>query len=459
MIEYVFYAVVVASALMAWGNWRTAIYLCILLDIVRDPVRKLTPGHSTLITVSVNVLWLAISIVVLVQERRRIAEMIRQYPQLKTAVILLVLALVPGAVMAVIHFQSGWQLALVGAASYMALVPGILIGYAFPRSAADIIRFLAFYCIANSLVLIGGVAEYLHWGWAGLGGIDIHWIRNRSGYTVDLISGFYRSPDIMGMHAAGVCLFALVLVIAGTRRGRYAWFLPAVWGIVLMLLAGRRKMIGIPLVFAVSFVYLMYRRTGKAFRAAWYLAASAAIIILVFAFASNLGVSAHYMTYASSIWAEEGTKRGTGVWDAVLGTLDQNGVLGRGLGTATQGSHYIKGGGGTWQEDGGSRLFVELGLIGVVLFAIAGWRLIRVCQSALRVLPPQSHVFRLQVGLMSVVAGNLASFIISHQAYSGDPTSVCLVLLCLGSALALPEVAMAGRPAGLGVRKQGAGRI
>ncbi len=448
MIEYAFYAIVAAAALVALWNWRAALYVCILLDIARDPVRKMAPGHPLLITLSINAVWVAIAIGVLAQERRRIAEMTRRYPKLKTAAMLLVVAIVPGAVTATIQFESGWQLALMGAASYLAVVPGILIGYVFPRSIADITRFLAFYCIANSVALIGGVAEYLHWGWAGLGGIDIHWIRTRSGYTVDLINGFYRSPDIMGMHAAGVCLFGLVLILAGTRRGRYAWFLPVTWGTVLMLLAGRRKMIGIPVVFAVSFMYFMFRRTGKVFRVAWYLAASGAAIVLVFAFSDKLGISANYTTYASSLWTREGTERSSaGLLDSVLTTFAQSGVFGRGLGTATQGGRYISGKAAAWQEDGGGKLFVELGLIGVALLACAGWHLIHVCRSALRVLLPDSPALPLQVGLMSVVVGNLASFIISHQAYSGDPTSVCLVLLCMGSALSLPEVAMAGRPA------------
>jgi hypothetical protein len=382
------------------------------------------------------------------QERQRLAVMARRHPQLQTAARLLVAALVPGAVMATINFESGWRLALLGGASYLALIPGILIGYAFPRCLAEITRFLAFYCIVNSVALISGVAEYAHWGWPGLGGVgSFTWFRDRPGYRVELISGFYRSPDLLGMHAAGVCLFALVLVVAGSRRDRFAWFLPVIWGTVLLLLAGRRKMIGIPIVFAMSFVYLMFRRTGKAFRAVWYLAAGATAMVLVFVFATELGLSKSYTTYASSLWTQEGTGRSsTEVLDSVLTTLDQSGVFGRGLGSATQGSHHIMSGGVTWQEDAGGKLFVELGLLGVALFACAAWLLIRTCGSALRAFPPESTAFRLQAGLMSVVAGNVASFIVSHQAYSGDPTSVCLVLFCLGSVLALPGVLAAGQP-------------
>ncbi len=55
---------------LGWGfhvsmrrvNWRRAIYFAIIFDVIRDPVRKLDPEESVLITVSVLVLWVMISI-------------------------------------------------------------------------------------------------------------------------------------------------------------------------------------------------------------------------------------------------------------------------------------------------------------------------------------------------------------------------------------------------------------
>jgi hypothetical protein len=114
-------------------------------------------------------------------------------------------------------------------------------------------------------------------------------------------------------------------------------------------------------------------------------------------------------------------------------TLKQSGVFGYGLGTATQGAYHLTGQYTSWQEDGGGKLFVELGVPGVLLLAAAGWLVLREMYAALQRCTPESQEFRLKAGLAAVLAGNAASFLISHQAYSGDPTSICLVLFCLGA--------------------------
>jgi dienelactone hydrolase len=38
-----------------------------------------------------------------------------------------------------------------------------------------------------------------------------------------------------------------------------------------------------------------------------------------------------------------------------------------------------------------------------------------------------------------VLIANLACFLVSHQAYSGDPSSVTIVGFCLGVLLSLPQ--------------------
>ena len=53
-------------------------------------------------------------------------------------------------------------------------------------------------------------------------------------------------------------------------------------------------------------------------------------------------------------------------------------------------------------------------------------------------LPPTSPHILLQLGLVSVVVGDAASFAISHQQFSGDPVSALLVTLQIGMVLGLP---------------------
>ena len=136
MIETVFYAAVIATLFVALQNWRAALYIAVVLDVVRDPVRKLGETHSVAITQSVSVIWLVVAVSVLLRERRRLASMPRRYPRLKTAAGVLILALTPGFIISLVTYESGWKLALLGAVSYLGLIPGVLIGYAFPRSIA-----------------------------------------------------------------------------------------------------------------------------------------------------------------------------------------------------------------------------------------------------------------------------------------------------------------------------------
>ncbi len=144
-------------------------------------------------------------------------------------------------------------------------------------------------------------------------------------------------------------------------------------------------------------------------------------------------------------------------------TVKQVGILGAGLGTATQGRYYLgiqtsrsqRG----WQEDGVSRLFMEFGLPGVLMLGMAGMLMIKVLYDSLKLVPATSTVQALQIGMLSCVMGNAASFAISHQQYSGDPVSALMVTIMAGIVLGAPRIlcAAAGRGASQIRAEAGAG--
>ena len=70
-----------------------------------------------------------------------------------------------------------------------------------------------------------------------------------------------------------------------------------------------------------------------------------------------------------------------------------------------------------WQEDGISRLFRELGLIGVILIAFAARSLLQTARTAVQLVPADDSIGTLQMGLLAIVAANAASFVASHQQY------------------------------------------
>ncbi|MCA9034523.1 MAG: hypothetical protein KDA91_05300 [Planctomycetaceae bacterium] len=446
-LEVAWYSMVALACLMSVADWRKGIYVGILIDVLRDPVRKLLPEQPVLITLSGAIVWGVIVFAAVSSQQGSLRELYRQYPRLKQAMLLLALAIIPAAGLTTISYSRGWLVALIGASSYVLPAIGVLAGYAFLRGEAQVKRLLRWYIIVNMIMLVSVPMEYLEWNIPALGGIEYDWIRYRTGYIVDLMCGWYRSPDIMGLHAAHVIMFSLLLAIRSRTESQLLWLGPVLFAGFCVLVSGRRKMIGVPLVFLTAYVgigmFLGMRRLNRLAGYSLMTALTGAAIAVIFWDPSQ---SSEYTDFASSLFTEGASRSNEVIVGSTIGTLQQLGILGAGLGTATQGRYYVwkpREGPRTWQEDGVSRLFVEFGVPGVLLLCIAFVLVLTAMLRALRSCRPQSNEQLLQVGLISVVIGDAASFAISHQQFSGDPVSGLLVTLLVGMVLRFSRLAPA----------------
>lgn len=441
MLTNLYFAGLALACLYALSNWRGAVYLAIALDFARDPVRKLDPNESIYITVSVLGLWGIITLSAWSQSQASIQIALRSHPKLLKAFKLLVAAIIPGSAISLILYSQGYKLVALGVVSYLAPSAGVLLGLVLPRSGADIRRLLRFYCIVNGAALSGVVFEYLEMPIAGLGGMKgMEWIRHSGNEIVDLIGGFYRSPDIMGLHAAQVVMFCLILTVNRPGKTSFAWIALAIFGGVCLVLSGRRKMLGMPLVWGACFSLLCYLRGVKRFDfVAIPIAGIAAAFVGTYLVTTQEFVENEYANYATTLFTNGADRSQELVSRSIRGTLYQSGVLGSGLGSSTQGNYHVVGShvAKGWQEDGISRLFKELGIIGVILACASGVTLLGGLRDSAQRVPLSGSDALLQLMLFSVVVANLASFIISHQQYSGDPPSALIVLLVLGMALAV----------------------
>jgi len=447
MITELYYAALALSCFVALSNWRQAIYFAILLDFVRDPVRKLDPNESVLITVSVLILWGVIAVSAYRQSPAQMAIARQRHPKIFEAVRLMVYAVIPGSLLALVLYSGGYKMVALGSVSYLAPAAGIMLGYLLGSEEQTVTRILRFYCIVNGIALTSVLAEYAELGWPLLGGLrGMVWIRYSGQETVDLIGGFYRSPDIMGLHAAQVVMFSLTLSFQRGRSWSPIWIALALFGGLCLLLSGRRKMLGMPLVFLAALALFCNRRGIRQFQQKLIpLVALAGIVVGIFLVSTDDYVATEYMNYASTLFTDGVNRYDEVVRGSVIVTLVQSGVLGEGIGSATQGAYHIVGRQKSgWQEDGVSRVFRELGVIGVVLVVLAGLRLIGGMMSAVRRTPIDGAPATLQLCLIAIVIANLASFTVSHQQYSGDPPSALLVLIMLGMALALCPLAPGG---------------
>ncbi len=237
-------------------------------------------------------------------------------------------------------------------------------------------------------------------------------------------------------------MFSMILTAYRPQRPSYGWVLLIVFGALCLLLSGRRKMLGMPLVFLGVVAVLAYVRglknVGRTFIPLVGLSVIVGGGLLIF---NDDFVADEYVNFASTLFTDGATRSEEIVVGSVISTIQQSGVIGAGIGSATQGSYHVTGGftSKQWQEDGVSRVFKELGVWGVLCIAYAGLSLIAVCRLRVQSLSERSGLATLQLMLFAAVIANLFSFTISHQQYSGDPPSAIIVLMLLGMALSIRD--------------------
>jgi Ca2+/Na+ antiporter len=279
--------------------------------------------------------------------------------------------------------------------------------------------------------MIGTPLEYLRVEWRALGTVAIgENMRFMTGLSIRLLSGFYRAPDIMGWHAALLTMIGVIMAVR-TRsfRSGWIWMLVAGWGFVNCLISGRRKALYMVAVFTVIFLWRYFRRLSTT------QAVSFAVLGLVMMFVTtkvSQNEESSVYTKAASTTQEELWGRLEG---GLSGTVEQAGIMGAGLGTATQGVyHVLREDTGTtlgWQEGGLGKLAIELGVPGLMAVAMLGliMFLTMLKISAYPDVPGSSQLAR--AALFGIIVSNVVEFMVSAQAYS-DPLLALLTAFLIG---------------------------
>jgi hypothetical protein len=362
-----------------------------------------------------------------------------RYPRFHGHLALFLVALLPGAVALLPYGSDGIRLGALGALGYVSPVFALLVGYAFARDGRDVRRLLAFYCAFSAVVLVGGALEYVRAfpesPLLGTRVLGTFWIRHVSwGYDIELMSGFYRSPDLMGWHAATTVMLSLALALDGRAGPRWLWATLAAWGSLLALLSGRNKMILMPVVWG-AVVALAALRSGRGANVVRLGAVAGAAVLAALLATGHVPLEADYV-YNARVASEgvlERLDKETTV--SLLSTLRQSGFWGDGLGIASQGRQHlgleVRGG---WQESGLSKLLVELGVPGfLAALLLAGSTAVALRRGAVGRSAHEKDA-ALQVSLYAFLAANAACFVVSHHAFS-DGTLIVLTGTVLGIAL------------------------
>ncbi len=449
MILLLFGGILLTSMAVAFTNWRHGWMAAIVCGILQDPVRKLTPGTPAALSMSIVAVYGVILFAALASLQSNRIDFSKRFPNLYSTIVLFLVMLVFAALNGLATFGLGsWMVPALSLLIYMLPIPAVLLGYAWLQREEQLVRFFVFYAIVTSIALVGTPLEYFRVFESPVLGVVAMpggYIRHLPGLQIRMLSGIYRAPDIMAWHAATLTAIGAVMAVRTRVFTRaWPWIAVAAWGFLNCLISGRRKAVYMVAIFGLAFVWRYMRR----------MTTTQVVLVLTLGLAVGLvmrevGAREHSEVYTrgTKTTTEEVLQRLEG---GVLSTLEQQSLLGAGLGAATQGIRHVSGRESDfgWQEGGLAKLAAELGLPGLLVVALVGWTLLRMMLriTAVGDIPGTSQVFR--VGLFGLVVANIGNFLASAQAYS-DPVLTLMTAFfvgCLFATAALDERLAAAAP-------------
>lgn len=442
---------------LAFADWRLGIYLMLVAGMLQDPVRKLMPEAPVYMVLAFLPIFVALCLNFF-SRGRPWARFLGNFPTLGPRIMFFGFTLLLAVIVVLAkHGIEAWKVAAIGMIGYGFPLLAVVVGFWLIRNAAALKRLILFYCVCTGVLLVGGLLEHWHvlphWRALGTTVLGMTWVRHVPGYVVQLTSGFYRSPDLLGWHAALLVMFSLSMsLLAKSLVGKVSWMALATWGIVILLITGRNKMIFMPAIF-IAVVALAYMYKGNVARSLTTLTAGLMAVGLFWATNTQMNLEDEYLLYvgvgSSTATARLSSSGIRSIWT----TFEQSGFFGEGMGAAATGARFGGASGiKTWQESGTSKVMVELGVMGFIAALLFSLAVFRALITLLRGMPPQAPDSLLFVGLLGILIANLASFVVSHQAF-GDPFIVVLSGLLLGVALSAPRWLTAGAQRRVGVQR------
>jgi hypothetical protein len=419
-VTVLFVAFMLLSAAIALVDWRRGWLLALLVGVLADPARKLTPGTPVAMTFSIVAIYLVIIFAAQKTLQTHAREFTLRFSNLFGGLTVVLFFLFLAAVNGLFTFGlEGWKAPALGLFLYCAPVPAVILGYAYLQREEQLYDLFRYYAIVTSIAMIGTPLEYFYLPWRALGTVALSEGNYRmiTGLTIRLLSGFYRGPDIMGLHAAILTMIGLIMTLRQLRgRSTWIWMLVTGWGFLNCLLSGRRKAIYMIVVFVAAFLWRYFRRLSAVHVISFL--ALGLVTMFVIGRVSRDEESSVYTQGAATTQDEIYSRLEGGL----RGTVEQSGIMGSGLGTATQGAYHVLNESGVarlgWQEGGLGKLAAELGVPGLIAVALLGAAMMITMLkiSAHPDVPGSSQLTR--AALFGIVVANVVEFMVSAQAYS-----------------------------------------
>lgn len=451
MIASVFFLFLAVACVRVITDSRQALVLMLLVGFVQDMVRKLTPGEPVLFIVMVGVLFSAVLLGVWV--RRGFFDSLEPFlswsTRLREPLLLFVAILIAQFIYSVVLY-SNLIVALIGLATYLAPFLAVIVGYALANNVDGIRRFLMIYVCFGIFVAVTVVASF--YGFDSLvlkevgAGLKIY----DQGTVLKSHAGIMRTGEVAAWHiATTACL--IVTLAATSEKPRSVLIIIALVAFLLLAIAltGRRKMVMMVVIFISGFfISILYYR--KTLDAKYFFSFMAAGIGLWFGYEifglENYNESLrNYIARGSTVFTDASGRFVELGISPIQWAYNRVGILGGGLGIASQGSYLfnvanVAGGSG---EGGLGKIMVELGLPGLLsviwlVYSVAG----HVDLSLRLSLKPRidPRLMPLMLSLAVLLAGNAVTFSVATQVY-GDFFILILLGLMGGFVFALPKLA------------------
>lgn len=410
-------AFLAAACVYALVDWRRGWLLVVFCGVLQDPVRKLTAGSPVVVSFLVVALYGTILFSARNEILRNLSDFARRFGNVYASILAFVFILFVAALNGVFTYGfEKWQVPLLSLFTYCVPLVAALLGYTWLQREEWLYRYFRVYAGLTSIALVGTVLEYMRVQSRvfGMVAFEGDFIRHLPGIQIRLLSGIYRGPDVMAWHAAMLTCIAIAMTLrAGMTKLALLWGSVAMWGFFNCMIAGRRKALYTVAVFAIAFVW----------RYAWRLKTSQVlalfgVLVALYGVVHHLASDEQTSVYAAGAVAtqDELTSRLEG---GAIETFRQFGLMGAGLGAATQGVYHLLGSHNIgWQEGGLGKLAVEVGLPGILALLVIGWIVLRLLLRLTSIgdVPGSSQFVR--AALFGLVVGNIAAFMASAQAYT-----------------------------------------
>lgn len=424
--------------LVSLSDWRKGLLVMLLIGVLQDVLRKLTPGIPSYYIVWSMAIYMGVFVTaILSRALPPLSTLFLGDRAVRTAWTLFGFVLVLHLANAFFRWGSV-AVPILGAIFYLGPPLAMLLGFAYMNSESRLRRFFLVYLLifVPTALTVFLSPEYKDM-WPVLREIGSFVGRELLIYDVDTVlesySGVLRVGEIAAWHAATAASFLMVFAVldkTNRRRILYVLLIAALVGVIVM--TGRRKMLMTLSIFAIVQWALLARfkhGAGASTIALLMLGTAASFMLTLLEPTSQ---SSLYLQRSGSVFGDVGERVATSLM-LMKSAFDRGGGIGLGAGTASQGIAYagvdLKSAVGGSSESGLGKLMVELGLLGVfsvVFLALAIAR--RFLKNLRRLAAVNERLLIYQTSFLSLLFANIMTFTVATQVY-GD----YFILIMLGT--------------------------